>query len=244
MNLENRNIALNYAKQSPKRESCGLLIIEKGREVFVPCKNISEIDDQFIINPIDFALAEDRGEIVRIIHSHCYSSPMPSEADLVSCEASNLPWSIISIPKGEWFDFNPKGYKAPLVGRDWAHGILDCYSLIQDYYLQTLKIELPDFFRGYEWWMKGDDLYCDNFRKAGFEEVELSKIKTHDVVLMQVMSNVVNHGAIYLGEDQILHHLHRRLSCREVFGGFYRKHTIKVIRHNKMRMHENSETLR
>lgn len=244
MNPENRKIAFEFTSQSLKRESCGLLIIEKGREVFIPCKNISEIDDQFIIDPLDFAKSEDRGEITRVIHSHCYSRPNPSEADLVSCESSNLPWSIVSVPNGEWFDFLPKGYRAPLVGREWSHGILDCYSLIRDYYKETLNIDLPDFSRDYEWWLKGQDIYCDNFRKAGFEEIEFDKIRPHDVVLIQVMSPVVNHGAVYLGNDQILHHLHRRLSGREVFGGYYRKHAIKVLRHNKMRPNENSEALR
>jgi proteasome lid subunit RPN8/RPN11 len=215
-------------------EACGLLIIEKGREVFVPCKNISDLPkDSFTIDPVDFANAEDRGEIVRIIHSHCFLSPRPSEADKVSCEASGVPWSIVSVPNGDWFHFEPVGYKAPLVGRTWAHGTLDCYSLIRDYYLEILKIEIPDFERRHEWWMKGDNLYLENFAKAGFYEIPASDIRQHDVVLMQIMSPVINHGAIFIGEDKILHHIHRRLSSREVFGGYFKKHTVKVLRHHE-----------
>jgi proteasome lid subunit RPN8/RPN11 len=231
MMTETKEAAKEWAMSQLPREACGLVIIEKGKEVFVPCRNISELDDAFALDPVDYDKAEERGEIVRVIHSHCYSSPRPSEADKVSCEASGLPWSIISVPNGDWFDFEPSGYKAPLVGRTWSHGNLDCYSLIRDYYKEVLSIEIPDFERSFEWWLKGDDLYSQNFEKAGFYQVPLESLREHDVVLMQVKSPVINHGGIYLGEEKILHHLHRRLSCREVFGGYYLKHTVKVIRH-------------
>ncbi len=229
-----REEAHKLALESMPREACGLLIIEKGHEVFVPCRNISDLDDNFAIDPVDYLAAHNRGEIVRIIHSHCYVRAYPSEADKVSCEVTRLPWSIISVPNGEWFDFEPSGFKAPLVGRTWAHGVLDCYSLIRDYYLQELAIEIPDFERRHEWWLRGENLYLDNYASAGFVQVPIEDIRRHDVVLMQIMSPVLNHGAIYLGEAKILHHLTRRLSCREVFSGYYRRNTIKVLRHNSL----------
>lgn len=216
---------------STSREACGLVIIEKGKEVFVPCRNISELKDTFALDPEDYAKAEDRGEIVRIVHSHCYSNPRPSEHDKVSCEASGIPWSIVSVPNGDWFHFEPSGYKAPLVGRTWAHGTLDCYSLIRDYYKETLNIEIPDFERRFEWWLKGDDLYLENFESAGFYQVPSESIKKHDVVLMQILSPVINHGAVFIDSDRILHHLYARLSGRDVYGGYYKKHTVKVLRH-------------
>lgn len=226
--------ALAWAMKHLPRESCGLVIVEKGREVFVPCQNLSEVDDNFILDPKDYAAAEERGEIVRVIHSHCYIRARPSEADKVSCEASGLPWSIVSVPNGEWHHFEPSGFKAPLVGREWAHGVLDCYSLIRDYYKEVLSIEIPDFDRNYEWWLKGENIYIENFAKAGFREIPHDQIREHDVILMQVASKVVNHGAVYLGEGKILHHIHRRLSSREVFSGYYLKHTVKVLRHENL----------
>ena len=47
---------------------------------------------------------------------------------------------------------------------------------------------------------------------------------------MQVLSNVPNHAAIYLGGDVIGHHLYGRLSGRDVYGGYYKKHTTHVLR--------------
>lgn len=231
MTPETRAKALEWALAQMPREACGVVIIERGREVFVPCRNLSTYDDAFILDPADYAAAEDRGEVVRVVHSHPFMPPIPSEADLVSCEAGSVPWSIVSVPRGEWRDFTPSGYKAPLVGRTWAHGVLDCYSLIRDYYRETLSIELLDFERDADWWNKGQNLYLENFERAGFREVPLHDAKTHDVILMQVMSPVINHGAVYLGDDWILHHVHRRLSCRDIWGGYYRKHSIKVVRY-------------
>jgi proteasome lid subunit RPN8/RPN11 len=233
MTQKTRDLAFAHAKKEMEkgRESCGLVIIENGYEVYVPCRNLSAFRDVFMLDPHDYAAAEDRGEVVRIIHSHPFASPAPSEIDKVSCELSKLPWSIVSVPNGTWFDFEPSGYEAPLVGRQWAHGLMDCYSLIRDYYKKTLNIEIPNFEREFQWWEKGQNLYAENFEKAGFREVPLKEIQKHDVILIQFMSSVINHGAIYLGDDQMLHHLHNRLSGRDVFGGYWLKHTVKVVRH-------------
>lgn len=238
MNMELREEAYQWAKSQMPKEACGVVIIEKGKEVFIPCRNDSPINDAFVMNPDDYANAEDRGEIVRIVHSHVFLSPEPSDTDLVSCEVVGLPWSIVSVPNGIWKDINPSGYKAPLVGRQWCHGLLDCYSLIRDWYSQELGIELVDFERDFEWWNKGQNLYVENFKTAGFFEVDLENVQKHDVLLMQVASPVVNHGAVYLGDDLILHHLHRRLSSRDVFAGYWRRNTVKVLRH------ENYQALR
>lgn len=235
MNAQNQERAFMFARGMLPNEACGLVIIERGHERFIPCRNISPFPrDTFELDPEDYARAEERGEIVEIFHSHCYGSPQPSEADKVACEATNLPWSIVSVPNGQWVRFEPNGYKAPLIGREWAHGLLDCYSLIRDFYRDQLSIFIPDFDREFEWWLKGQNLYLENFRIAGFKEVPLAEVKPNDVLLMQVCSPVINHGAIYLGNDKMLHHLHRRLSCRDVWGGYYRKHTVKVVRHESL----------
>jgi proteasome lid subunit RPN8/RPN11 len=230
MTPQHREQFTAYARTMMPNEACGLLIIEKGHEEIVFCKNISPLPHSFAIDPDDFAAAEDRGEVVRVLHSHCYGSPAPSQTDLTSCELNGVLWSIVSVPNGDWHDFGPSGYKAPIVGREWAHGILDCYSLIKDYYREVLSIELPDFHRDYEWWHKGQNLYVDNIPGSGFIEVALKDRREHDILLMQIGSNVPNHGGIYLGNDRVLHHLHRRLSSRDIFGGYWLKHTVKVLR--------------
>ena len=221
----------NHAKAEMPKEACGLVIIFKGRQQYRPCRNLANGSDNFILDPIDYEKADQDGEIVAVIHSHPNMSAKPSQADLVACEASGLPWHIIGLPSEQWEYIEPSGYIAPLVGRHWSHGVLDCYAIIRDWYKQERKIDLPDFERSDDWWKRGENLYLDNFAKAGFKPITQSELQTGDVILMTICSSVPNHGALYLGDEIILHHIHGRLSTREVFGGYYLKNTTHYLRH-------------
>lgn len=212
-------------------ECCGLMVMREDRVRYVPCKNLADATDHFILDPLCYAAADRDGKIVGIVHSHPDVSPEPSQADLVACEASGLPWYIVSVPQMTWHYMMPEGYVAPLKGRMWCHGVLDCYSLIRDWYKQERNIDLPNFSRRDDWWHKGENLYVENFAKAGFVRFTDGLPRHGDVLLMQVLSNVPNHGAVFLEGNTILHHLHGRLSCEEVFGGYYRKHTTHILRH-------------
>lgn len=221
-----------HAERDYPREACGLIVIHRGKQHYLPCRNIAEKNEHFVLHPEDYAKAEDFGEVVMVVHSHPNIPAIPSQADLVGCESSGLPWLIVNWPTGAIHTFEPKGYKAPLIGRVFSHGVLDCYSLIRDYYTQELNISLPDFERADEWWVKGQNLYLEGFGKAGFERVD--EMQKHDVILMQVGSPVPNHGAIFMGDGTILHHQMNRLSSRDVFGGFYRKATTHILRHKDL----------
>lgn len=224
--------ALAHALEEYPRESCGVVIVLRGRRRYIPCRNIAENPaQQFTIHPEDFADAEDVGEIVEIVHSHVDTPPTPSQADLLGCEATQLPWIIVNGKTGASFRFEPSGYTAPLIGREFSHGILDCYTLIKDYYAKELGIILKDYDRSWEWWNNGGNLYLDNFTNEGFVTIPEQDIEKHDVVLLQVRSHVPNHGGVYLGDNVILHHPMGRLSGRDVYGGYWKKHTTHVIRH-------------
>lgn len=223
-----------HAEAEFPRECCGLVTVRKGKEKYLPCRNMSPGTEQFSMHPEDYAAAEDHGSITMIVHSHPNGSPSPSQADRVGCEASGLPWLIIGFPSLETYEFAPMGYMAPLIGRVFSHGILDCYSLIRDYYRQELRIELPDFERENEWWLKGQDLYRENFKKAGFSPIAVEDLRPHDVILMQISAPKTNHGAVYLGDGKILHHPMNRLSGRDVFGGFWLKHATVFLRHRSL----------
>ena len=225
--LEAEQLAI---KEYP-REACGLVLISKGKEVFFPCVNISQELHNFIIDPIQYAEAEDKGEIVGIFHSHCNKSAAPSVADLSSCEKTRKKWYIYATPVNVWNEFSPNGFEPPLIGREFCHGILDCYSLVRDWYRSEMGIMIPDFNRDEGWWHKGQNLYIENFEKAGF--VETDKLEYGVGLLMQLHSPVVNHAAVYIGDNKIMHHMYNRLSSRDVYGGMYRKNTIKMVRYAK-----------
>jgi proteasome lid subunit RPN8/RPN11 len=223
--------ALEHARRDYPREACGLVIVEKGREVYFPCRNLADGADHFVLDPEDYARAEDRGEIVAVFHSHPNAPATPSEADRAACEASRLPWHIAGFPAVCWASIEPCGYEVPLIGREWQHGTMDCYGIIRDYYRQVRGIELLDFVRRNDWWTAGENMYLDNFERAGFTKIDVDSVQVHDVVLMQIFSPVPNHGAVYANDGIILHHLANRLSSRDVYGGYYRKHTTHVLRY-------------
>lgn len=222
-----------HAERDYPRESCGLVIVRKGRRRYIPVRNIADKNEHFVMHPEDQAAAEDEGAVVMVVHSHPNIPARPSQADLVGCELSGLPWLIVNWPTGAVHTFEPSGYKAPLYGREFSHGVLDCYTFIRDHYREALAIDLPDFDRPDEWWLKGRNLYLDGFASAGFVRV-MEKPTEHDVLLMQVGSQVPNHGAVYLGDGCIAHHQSNRLSSRDVFGGWYQKITSHVLRHRSL----------
>jgi len=151
----------------------------------------------------------------------------------VGIEKSGLPWLIINPRTGEHTITKPSGYKAPLVGRPFVHGILDCYALIKDYFYEERGLVLPEFFRKDGWWHNGEKLYRDNFELAGFIEVPMKTLQKNDCFIICNGASEPNHAAAYLGEGKILHHVQGRLSSIDVYGGYWLENTWKVVRYNE-----------
>lgn len=216
-----------HAAAEYPREACGLLV----DGVYVPCDNIASTpSEHFVLAPASYLAASRLGKIEAVCHTHPNNTCEPSEADLSACEATKLPWYILSWPTAKLRSFAPSGYEAPLIGRTFVHGVHDCYSLARDYYKRTLGLDLPDFDRRDMWWNEGGNLYVENFQKAGFVRVD-DAVREHDGLLMQIVSKVTNHGAVYIGDGLILHHVQNRLSCRTPYGGYWAKNTTHHLRH-------------
>ena len=220
--------ALEHAIQEQPRESCGLLVIKKGKEVYFPCKNLAfDPSDQFIIDADDWVRIEDNeGEIVGVVHSHPVTSAKPSEADRVACEKSDLKWWIVQPQLKDWQYCEPCGYKAPLIGRKWVWGVTDCWSLVKDWYKEEKNIELKDWDRPKtpeEFIL--NPLFESCAWRTGFRELRPDeKTMNGDALLMSIGSAGLNHVAIFLDGD-VLHHLTDRLSCREPYSQWLLKCT-------------------
>jgi proteasome lid subunit RPN8/RPN11 len=227
------DIRAHAARDFP-RESCGVIVVVNGKPRYVPCRNVAAASAEFEIHAGDWADAEDLGAVTMVVHSHPNLPPQPSQADLTLCEQTGLPWLIINWPTGALHEFTPTGWKAPLIGRHFHHGVLDCLTLIQDYYRDTVGITLPAYEREDYWWLKGQNLYLDLYHDCGFDLVENGPPRLHDVLLMMVGARVPNHGAIWLGDGCILHHQMGRLSSRDVYGGWYQKITTHTLRHREL----------
>lgn len=226
--------ALEHARAEAPGESCGLEVVVKGRRRYWPCRNIAtDPEEMFTICPDDYAAAEDAGEIISVIHSHPHTPPAPSQADRVACERSGLPWWIVNPNTGTFDGCQPEGYQAPLVGREYAWGVLDCWTLVRDWYAREWRLELPDWPRPTPDAFEDAPMFEACFRDAGFREVSLEDAQPGDALLMALdrSDGQLNHVAVYLGDQLIIHHLRGRLSSRDLLGGYYLKQTGKVVRH-------------
>jgi proteasome lid subunit RPN8/RPN11 len=245
MEQTTQNDFIAHARLEYPRECCGIIAIVKGRERYFLCENKAVGTDHFTLSPEDYANVEEIGEVVAICHSHPDVPSTPSQADRVGCEASQLVWHILRVDALhneqmplDMHIMSPIGYIAPLVGRPFAHGVMDCYAIVKDWYKQERQIELPNFKRADDWWEDGtSDLYTQGFPVAGFERVghtiEDCILEIGDVLLMQVRSKnlVPNHAAIYIGDSMILHHMHGRLSSRDIYGGMWQDYTVGILRY-------------
>ena len=230
-----KNDAEEYAKQESPKEACGLLTVINGEEKFWPCKNIAEGQHQFFaLDPEDWADCEDQGgEILGVIHSHPKGSANASEADKASCEHLGFPYFIYSVEHTNWNEIKPTGWKPPsLIGRTWVWGKQDCWSLITDYFLKKKQINLKYWERP-----KSIKSFCQNpyFEKvltgSGFVEVNKDKLQKDDILLVEGAYKKLNHVALYYGEQLILHHSVKKLSCRELYDLKYIQATKKVYRY-------------
>ena len=233
---EGRDEMLAHAMEELKhmRECCGLIVCKGKKQVVVRCQNAStEPYHRFMISPADFRAAEEQGDIIACYHSHIDDGANPSDGDKTMSEAHHLPFIVYSTSADAWSIYQPQGWRAALEGRPFFHGILDCYTLVKDYYDIKLGIKLADFYRPDDWWKTGANMYLEHSKEQGFMEVA-SPLHVHDVLLMHWQSQVPNHAAVYVEPGLILHHAPGRISGKSPYGGFYAEQTYGIFRHKSL----------
>lgn len=220
--------ALLHAQDCQPLEACG--VIADGQ--YWPLENKSTEHDAFVMDREGFCKINVKTPVQAIVHSHVYLPPSPSDGDRAMCEKTGVPWVIVSWPLGNWRVIEPCGFKAPLVGRSWAWGSHDCFGLIRDGFHNETGVLIPDFERKWLWWKHGGNIIADQFEQAGFVSLQPgTPPKNADVFGLRIESKVVNHLALFLEPDVILHQLMGRLSTRDVYGGFYQQATELHLRH-------------
>ena len=235
---------LAHAKAEYPNESCGVIV---GGE-YIPCVNVAKDKRNFFeFDPIELVGAEKEGRIDVYVHSHPDGTTNPSVIDRIQMAFHGKPWMITdgtNIAKHE-----PDGYVAPLLGREYYHGVLDCYSLVRDYYKRELNIDLANYKRNDVWWESADNkpLYMDNFAAEGF--VEVSDVQKHDLILCRLgRTEHVNHALIFLGDGTVtsenmppvmgdslvLHHPYGGISLRDIYSEQWQRRAAVIIRHRSL----------
>lgn len=206
------------------KEACGLVVAGE----YIPCVN--QADDPTKDFAIDSALVAKymlTSKVDAILHSHPFpqldARSTPSAADMRGQVSTNVPWGIIDTD-GEVVNdpywLTDANLDTPLIGMQFHHGVFDCYTAVRKWFWQKRGIKLIEMPRDDLWWTKDESLYLANFEKAGWVQISVDSIRNGDVILGKVNSEVVNHAAVYLdneedGKGLIYHHLPGRLSRRE-----------------------------
>lgn len=225
---------LEHAEQSQPLECCG--VIADGE--YVRLVNQATEHDVFSMDMRGFRNVARTHKIEAVVHSHVYLPPIASDADKTMCETTALPWVIVGWPTGKWAVIEPHGYRAPLIGRQWAWGSHDCYALVRDGFESYTGIRIPDFDRDWLFWLRGQNLILDHYKAAGFVVMPQDSPAQHcDIMAMKLASPIVNHLGLYLRDPElggvILHQLMGRLSVREIYGGTYLHATELHLRHER-----------
>lgn len=241
LNAKIKRAIIKHAADQYPLEACGLII----DDAFIPCKNVHENPaEHFEIDPLDFLQCSKMGEVRAVVHSHPDGTTAASPMDRAFMSQHVIPWVITDGT--DFAVYKPEDQAAPLLGREYVHGVQDCYTIVRDYYRRELGIELGDYERNDRWWedKNGASLYLDNFKREGFYQVD--EIQKHDVILCRVgRTEHVNHAVIFIGEGAlksektpptvgdslILHHPYNRPSLREIYGELWRERSALIIRH-------------
>lgn len=201
-------------------EACGVLVDGS----FIPCQNVSENPRKhFRIAAEELVrIGMERGRVEAVLHSHPFDrrSPpkwpaaWPSHHDMVQWLKGDVPWGITAT-EGENIDpliWLNESEIAPLEGREFVHGVWDCYATVRDWYRLAKGLTIPNFPRAMDWWEAGANHYEENFEKAGFKEITRAEADVGDAMLIRVRAPVINHAAVITGNNVILHHLFHRYS--------------------------------
>lgn len=121
-----------------------------------------------------------------------------------------------------------------LIGLPFYWGTSDCLSCFRDFYQVNFGISIRNYARPTDWSSDNLDLMRLCYEREGFEMIAdwtPKSLRPADVLCMAVGESNPNHFAIYLGNDQILHHLYGRTSSVETFRDFWRNSICYTLRH-------------
>lgn len=227
-----------HAMRDYPNESCGVITADG----YTPLRNLANTPSHYFDCNAELAPFLLRDIALALAHSHPDGPSGPSQLDMRQQAAQCIPWGIVmSTPEvaSEPFWWGPGVATPPLIGREFRHGPSgsdgrgDCYALIRDYFLLHRGVTLMEMPRDDNWWEASDgrphlSLYEDHFAEAGFHLADRTTPEIGDVLLLRYPGSVqtANHGGIYMGRGEFLHHLTNRVSRIDQVARFARFVTL------------------
>lgn len=225
-------IEKHFLDEYPK-EACGVLVVKKGKDYWIPCKNVAENSEEtFIFDSKEYLKISRTSDIIGIVHNHPDASSTASQYDINNCNTLGIPFFIFSYPEMDLNILQPVKNRADLYGREYIFGEKDCFEAMRDY-LKTKNITIPPRIPFEDNWFDKDLDYFspDVVKEWGGQEVSIKDIQENDVITFSVHSKVANHCGVYLKNDIFYHHAVQRLSCRENLYPFWVKFIDRVYRY-------------
>ena len=122
-----------------------------------------------------------------------------------------------------------------LFGTDTKTG-MDCFTLLCHVFESELGIKIPytssDFLKMVDdqWFTKTHEQHFLNGSKNG-DWIEVEKLEQYDLILMCLgATNVVNHVAMYVGNNKILQMIENRDSAIYDYHKYFQQYTVKKVR--------------
>jgi proteasome lid subunit RPN8/RPN11 len=198
------------------QEMCGVIV----NNWFIPVENVaSDPANCFQFsqeNALKFATAQ------AIIHSHTMDkfkedARIPSREDMISAEASGIPFGIVHCTQGYVSDilwFNETEIM-PLLGRKYITNVLDCFTLARDYYRIHNNVDFGLHPRPQDW-QEWDAMYIEtHYLECGFKVKQTKTYDPGDILLLAIGSPLINHIGVAINPTTFIHHLHNKVSCED-----------------------------
>ena len=200
---------------------CGAVYGDEGSCVYRPLADVADSSRLHFRLDVEApgALEAAHGKLAAVVLSHPRPEKVtaadgllhtPSAAEMRAQLALAVPFGVVVCDRTrvvELFWFGDACPMQPLLGRPFRHGVMDCYSIIRDWFRLERDVVLREFPRDWNWWIEGQDLYETGFAQAGGRLVAPEEAgEKGDVVLFRMRSKVPNHGAVLLGDGRMLHH--------------------------------------
>lgn len=97
-----KNIYKHAENESPN-ECCGLIIEKNKKMKYIKMKNLSNNKkDHFKMDDKLFTFFQFTEKILYVVHSHYNSNCNPSEHDINTCNALQIPYLIVSYPNKDY----------------------------------------------------------------------------------------------------------------------------------------------
>lgn len=232
---EDSNIVKKIAKHcnfNKKEESCGFITIKKDELNIFECENDSENPKEtFKISAKDYMQANRQGRILGVYHSHLKENKFSGMDKQVS-RLHNLPFIIYHIPKKELNIYIPEENENKLIGVDFELGINDCYSMVKKYLKMKKDIFIKDYKRESGWYKQ--DLISKYFKEEGFVKIDDEEpYREDDMLVLSYYEDVPTHILIYIGNNVVLHHPNKRVSCFSLYTNAQKKRLMYRLRHKE-----------